>query len=349
MCPDALHHPKMIVKSDSFLIDDPDGEKREMTFDNATGIRVIIQCLLRQDRWKLRASPRLTLLKREDDGNVTLFAFPNQPIQSHGDLRLAMDEAVRELGEHSDPCLIRVCSDISESIAPVNSRSILTVGRKKFFLWHRTYDYREVLHLGASYDAFLASLGKLSRRNIRRAQKAAQKHRLSHLMEPATPHTSLELLNLGPHTHPVAFGPEKIVVLNRLVANQARGFYSILRLESGVMISCCAGYIEGGRAFIVFQLNHRDHLKYNPCLTNRALLIQHLIPNQISNLTFINGCQGVLGHACVSQPSADLLVVRLSFRAMIKGLRFFVRSYQNPIHTLPASFLGLLRTRWQST
>ena len=80
------------------------------------------------------------------------------------------------------------------------------------------------------------------------------------------------------------------------------------------MISCCSGFIEGDTAFVVYQLNHRERLKQNPSLTNRAFLISHLIGMKINDLVFIGGCMGVLQHSCVPENDAKIWIMRRSFR-----------------------------------
>jgi hypothetical protein len=233
-------------------------------------------------------------------------------------LQVAVDAAFRDLNPNGRSCIIKLYFDAPKYAERGKRRFFFwTIAGKKYLIELFYFDFRDTLPLEESYEHFLSKLGKHSRRNMRNVRRQAVRSGVTHQMERALPCPSPELLVLGDHAYPAASKAETIAKSDRLIGKLGQGFHSILRLQSGEIISCCSGLIERDTAFILYQLNHRDYLKHNPCLTNRAFLIESLIQAGIKNVVFAGGCTGVLNHACLRGSGAILWFIRPTFRSLL--------------------------------
>ena len=212
---------------------------------------------------------------------------------------------------------------------PGRRRRILTLAGRHHLVLPATINFHDRIPLAATYDEFLATLGGHSRRNLRHARRNAAQAGITHTIRPAAPEHAPDIAaNLAPNlapdlaglaarTYPTGFRQAAVQAIHRLLAAQAHGFHSLIAAPDGDIISCCSGFIDGDTAFVIHQMNHRDHLAQQRSLTNRGFLIEHLIERGVKNLVFIKGCRGILHHACLPESGDVLWIVRLSPRSLL--------------------------------
>jgi hypothetical protein len=270
------------------------------------------------NKWKHQGGPNFPNLIR--DLTFSKFRFVYACLKNLGDkddLRNAIDTAVREFNPDNHPCVLKLYLDMPKDIDQMKRKSVCTIGGKKYWVFVYYLTRRAILPLSENYEMFLSKLGKHTRRNLRNVKKKAIKSGIIHQMEQFLLFPSPERVTLRSNAYPLATQLKTIAAYERLIEIQHNGFHSILRSQSGDIISCCSGFIEGDVASIIYQLNHHDYLKHNPSLTNRAFLIETLIQAGIKNVSFIYGCEGILGHSCIDESGTNILVIRRSFLGLL--------------------------------
>ncbi|MEJ0046452.1 MAG: hypothetical protein WDN04_10280 [Rhodospirillales bacterium] len=232
-------------------------------------------------------------------------------------LRTIVQHTMDDFAPATCPAITKLYVALPLPAPPTGMRWRITIGNARYLVFGADMILRDRIHLGACYQSFLATLGQHSRRNLRKVRQHAADAALTHQVQPLLAAPSRTLRSLVARNHPIAFGPRTVDSIYRLLADHPRGFHSILRLPAGEAISCCSGFIEGDTAFILYQMNNGDYLRHNPSLTNRAFLIEALIADGIRDLVFINGCRGVLQHACQTEHGAKIWVIKRSFASLV--------------------------------
>lgn len=236
------------------------------------------------------------------------------------DMDTIVEAAMREAGSAPYPRIMKLYVHLPGDALPKKRNHLKTIGGKTYFILPSHGILCDRIYLGECYETFLSWLGQHSRRNIRNVRRHAAQSGITHHVERAQDCPADALWGLGDRTHPVRFRPSTVAAIYRLIGEQGHGFHSILKLPSGEVLSCCSELIEGNTAFIIHQMNNRDHIKQNPSLTNRAFLIEHLIQTGITDLVFVRGCRGILHHACRPESGTTIWVIRRSLGSLLCGL-----------------------------
>jgi hypothetical protein len=290
-------------------------------FSNSIYGRILVDIYkIYSNKWKFHNDSKILNLTRDFLFCKFKLVYESlQNIRDEEDFQMAVDTAVRELNPNNNPCFLKLYFNLREYSEQIRRKSVWTIAGKKYWVVLSYFDHRGILHLDESYEIFLSKLGKRSRRNIRNVRRQAVQSGITHEMEQAPLHPSLERLALGKQAHHSTVSPKEITALDRLIGKRGQGFHSNLRLRSGEIISCCSGFIRDETAFVVYQLNHRGYLQHEPSLTNRAFLIENLIQSGMKNINFVYGCAGILHHACTDDSGTNIWVIRRSFLTLLCG------------------------------
>ena len=281
------------------------------------------------NKWKYQGGPNCPYLIRDFTFCKFRFVYAClRDLDDQDDLRIAIDSAVREFNPNNHPCVLKLYLNMPKDVDQIKRKSVCTIAGKKYWVFIYCLTRPAILPLSENYEIFLSRLGKHTRRNMRNVKKEAIKSGITHQMEQFLLFPSPERVALRKNAYPLATQLKTIAAYERLIEIQHKGFHSILRSQSGDIISCCSGFIEGDVASIIYQLNHHDYLQHNPSLTNRAFLIETLIQAGIKNVSFIYGCEGILGHSCIDESGTNILVIRRSFLGLMCVLTYF---FQFPV------------------
>ncbi|HEX7390734.1 MAG TPA: GNAT family N-acetyltransferase, partial [Acidiphilium sp.] len=177
---------------------------------------------------------------------------------------------------------------------------------------------RDVLRLGGDYAAFHARMSRYTRRNIRRAEPVAEKLGLKFVFrrgaDAAIPVCDVVRLAAGNAPGPI---PERIVRIKLgVIGDKEDRFVSWMETPDGTRISLCLGYVQDRVAHLVFQANDAGSADFGLSLLHRSRLIGALIAGGVTDLIFLYGCQGYLGHACEPTVIEERLVIRVSPRGL---------------------------------
>ena len=182
------------------------------------------------------------------------------------------------------------------------------------------FDTPEALDLPSDYESLLQSLGRHTRRDMRRVRRDAQHAGFVFEFRQPVHDGRAERHMLGLATHPRRYRPDQIDAYDRFLAAQESPFHALLRSASGELISCCAGFIGDGSAYVLYQLNHEHYRDQSLSLTNRTFAIEHLISLGIREFVLPGGGSGILIHSCRMRADGELVLIRRAVAPILKSL-----------------------------
>jgi hypothetical protein len=166
--------------------------------------------------------------------------------------------------------------------------------------------YGDWLHLGASYEEFLHRLGPHTRRNLRHSRRLAEEQGFRFVPELSLHAYESAAASLARH----ADSPE----LRERDQRDRRFFTHFgkqpgstvlagLAAPDGRLVSVLSGVRAGNHLHLLSQFNDESlprtevpHI--SPSLLLRGYLIEHLIPQGIASIHFVNGTSAALGRFC---------------------------------------------------
>jgi hypothetical protein len=218
-------------------------------------------------------------------------------------------EMERLLDEHRpDGAIIRM-------IGSTGPASRITLRRRALYFSLGVLEYREILPLPATFDIFLASLGRATRSHARNSLRDFDRRGFSHTLTSGQPiEITDEIRSLSERNMPSATPPHRLMEYVRDANAQDRPFQSAVHGPDGRLISVIIGYVVDGHAMLICQFNPHDAPKIGQAgcsLLHRALLIRRLIGMGVTGLIVINGCNGMLRPYCLPVLAQTYLVVSL--------------------------------------
>jgi hypothetical protein len=205
---------------------------------------------------------------------------------------------------------------------------------------------QEVMPLDDGFAHFLERLGRSTRQNVSRSlQQAAAENIDFSFVSGAAASTESALQKLAAKNMPLRQSFSKIASIERFVAAQPRPYQAYLTHRDGRLISLAGGFIEGDRALIAYQLNHRADRETSPSLTLRSFLVERLIGEGVRSLAFIGSCAGLLLHYCEPVPAAELLMVGNRRSARIRHRATVLAQPRGRVAQLSAELAKTLETQ----
>ncbi len=207
----------------------------------------------------------------------------------------------------------------------------------------------DILPLMADAEAFLAQLGRHTRRNVRRAERIAEELGMRFKIDGNTGRGSLEdIRQLAAKNVPLPLSRRRVRAYEALLANKTGCFESRFLLATGEVVSCCRGYIEGSVAYLVYQVNDPVVPRINLSVLHRFKLIEHLIGEGVSKLIFPFGCEGLFQPACEAVALEERVAIRRSVRGVATAIAVVLMSPRSQLAdmlagTLRAAFIGRIR------
>ncbi len=180
---------------------------------------------------------------------------------------------------------------------------------------------REILPLAETYEKFLKSLGKYTRRNVRKTRERADALAIRFALFPNRPPDDYfgKILEMCKRNGPRPVPESEMLGWEQRISRQNGHFYSTLATKDGYVFSFCRGFIWGKSAIIPYQLNDRDYYDKNPSLLHRAFLAESLMQRGVREMIFPNGCAGLLKNVCLPDVGSSVVVLPLSVVALVKA------------------------------
>jgi len=173
------------------------------------------------------------------------------------------------------------------------------------------------LPLGASIDAFLAMLGRRTRRNIRQTARGADALGLEFSF--AERGRALEIddeigaLAQRNRPFPVALGG--IAIFEEMLSHRPTSFESRVTDADGQLLSLCRGFIQGKTAYLVYQMNDPSIPGISLAAFHDFKLIEQLIAQGASELIFVMGAHQ-FKRACQVSSKDEVITIRPSPRGL---------------------------------
>lgn len=209
-----------------------------------------------------------------------------------------------------DGMLLRVLNDVN------TPPPRFLIREATLFLSQGAVDAREVLPLPDKFDAFLASLGKKTRSHIRSSLRSFAAEAYHHDFREDEPIAlTEEIERFAAQNMPLPIPPLLLRQYNAQINEEDHPFISIVRDREGSASSIICGYLKGGDAMLVYQLNPSHHKKMGqtgPSLLHRALLIKLLTERGFRALIMVNGCAGMLRRYCLPAVAVGYLGLPLN-------------------------------------
>ena len=203
--------------------------------------------------------------------------------------------------------------------SPTEPSAFSREARKGRGVWYfqGQQEHRDLLPLGADGDAFIASLGRRMRRNIRQTARDADALGLEFTFwERSRPlEIDDDILALAQHNRPSPVARSHIATFEQMLSHRPSSFESRINAADGAPISLCRGFIQGRTAYLVYQMN-------DPCIPGISLaayhdyrLVEALIGHGAYELIFVMGAHQFKS-ACRVSSKHELITIRPSLRGL---------------------------------
>ncbi len=179
-----------------------------------------------------------------------------------------------------------------------------------------------VLRLAPTYEAFLASIGLKTRRHIRYYRRRTETDSYTYV-EGLTVDEFASAASKLMHEEVTGTNIDRAKRARAIAESATAPLLVGLRAPDGEWVSVLAGWREGGRAFVFWQVNSdKRHAHYSPSVVVRSYLIESLIASGVRELVFWGGLEGRLKPHTVPVSSVYLYLDKPDF--VWRTIRLFV-------------------------
>jgi hypothetical protein len=184
-----------------------------------------------------------------------------------------------------------------------------------FFQGHR--EQRDLLPLEKSADAVLARLGRHKRRNIRRGVREMDRLGLGFCFRERTRSLEMteELAGLAARNRPAPVALGHIALFEQMLSHRPVSFESRVTSADGSLISLCRGFVQGGTAYLVYQLNDPVVPRISLAAVHTFKLIEQLVARGVGEIIFVMNAHQ-FKEACRVSSKDELITIRPSVRGL---------------------------------
>jgi hypothetical protein len=165
------------------------------------------------------------------------------------------------------------------------------------------------MYLGASFEEFLGTMGKHTRRNIRNFIRKTAEAGIEFVSELTEAEYAEGVRRLNAETDFPA-GAMRLARDERLLALHGGGQRLGLRDANGKLVSVLCGFRQGHRFHVLTQLNDVNLQHLSLSLVLRGLTVQHLISTGHRELQFMGGASLSFGRFCQPEEYRSILIDR---------------------------------------
>jgi len=189
--------------------------------------------------------------------------------------------------------------------------------RRGVWYFQGQQEHRDLLPLGASTDAFLAMLGRRTRRNIRQTARSAEALGLefSFAERGSALEIDDEVAALAQRNRPFPVATGSIAIFEEMLSHRPNSFESRVTDADGQLLSLCRGFIQGKTAYLVYQMNDPAIPGISLAAFHDFRLIDQLIACGASELIFVMGSHQ-FKRACQVSSKDELITIRPSPRGL---------------------------------
>jgi len=189
--------------------------------------------------------------------------------------------------------------------------------RRGVWYFQGQQEHRDLLPLGASIDAFLAMLGRRTRRNIRQTARSAEALGLefSFAERGRALEVDDEITALAQRNRPFPVAVGGIAIFEQMLSHRPSSFESRVTDADGQLLSLCRGFLQGKTAYLVYQMNDPAIPGISLAAFHDFKLIEQLIACGASELIFVMGSHQFKS-ACQVSSKDELITIRPSPRGL---------------------------------
>jgi hypothetical protein len=178
-------------------------------------------------------------------------------------------------------------------------------------------EQRDLLPLEKNAEGFLARLGRRTRRNIRRGLREADRIGLGFSFRERTRPLEMtdELAGLAARNRPAPVALGHIALFEQMLSHRPVSFESRITRADGSLISLCRGFVQGGTAYLVYQLNDPVVPRISLAALHAFKLIEQLIAHGASEVIFVMNAHQ-FKEACRVSSKDELITIRPSVRGL---------------------------------
>jgi hypothetical protein len=212
--------------------------------------------------------------------------------------------------------------------------SIESEARERSGVWffQARREQRDLLALGGSAEGFLARIGSKTRRNIHRTMRLADRIGLKFTFNDRVRAVEItgDVIALADRNRPLAVASEHIALFEQMLSHRPSSFESRITGPDGRLISLCRGFVQGGTAYLVYQLNDPLIPRISLASFHAFKLIERLIDRGATEMIFVMNAHQFKSSCRVSSRD-ELITIRPSFRGLamasflavaLRGTRF---------------------------
>ena len=167
----------------------------------------------------------------------------------------------------------------------------------------------KLLRLDVTYERFLERLGSQTRRNMRYYRRRGEREGWVFIKELGYRESSTAIEAIFPLQDAARKNQAGLNRYRELLSDVPGSFFSALRASNGDWISVIGGWVRGASMFILVQLNNACYARASVSSVLRGYVIEHAIASGLQDITFIDGCEGILKKYTNAQ-STNLLAQR---------------------------------------
>ena len=211
------------------------------------------------------------------------------------------------------------------------------------------------LHIGSNYQAFLSGLGPHTRRNLRYYRRRGEEQGFHFVPEIslAAYESAIASLNWrddSPEQHEHDQRDRRFFAhFSKQSPFQSKGqpgapVLAGLAAADGRLVSVIAGVRAGNHLHLLSQYNDESLRNISPSLVLQGYLIEHLIPQGIASIHFVNGASAALGRFCdpVLMRTVSIDSRRSAFHPAKLVTAYAAHRWQRRGHWVPVRLRGLL-------
>jgi hypothetical protein len=191
-------------------------------------------------------------------------------------------------------------------------------GRRGVWFFQGQREYRDLLPLGASIDAFLGMLGRRTRRNVRQSARRAHELGLDFAFREHGGGIAIDpdIAALAARNRPAPVPTGGIAIFEQMLSHRPNSFESRVTDADGRLLSLCRGFVQGKTAFLVYQMTDPAVPGISLAAFHDFRLVEQLIARGASELIFVMGAHQ-FKRACQVSSKDELITIRPSLRGFL--------------------------------
>jgi hypothetical protein len=177
---------------------------------------------------------------------------------------------------------------------------------------------QHILPLKNTFDAFLATLGSHTRRNLRVYRRRVEQKGWKFVPRLGPEEVASALKSLEQHQGKHKSSAHYLNCCQAVLKAVPGAFHAGICTDTGEWASLASGWLRNERYFMLVQLNDTRYSKDSISTVMRSYLIENLIGSGVEAINFVAGCSELLRNFCTPQLCAHHLFEKRGPLSMVR-------------------------------